>query len=149
MWALAIGLGVALGACTPTINNYGFVMDEDALAQIRPGAQNREQVAQMLGSPSSVAVFDDQTWLYIHRRTSQRVTFLEPTVLDQDVIAITFDRTSGQVAEVRRLTLADGQSIEPVDRITPSPGKEMGIMQQFLGNLGRFNPAQGRAPTGR
>ena len=149
VWALAVGLGVALGACAPNVNNNGFVMDEDALAQIRPGAQNREQVAQLLGSPSSVAVFDDQTWLYIHRRTSQRVTFLDPTVLDQDVIAITFDRTSGQVAEVRRLTLADGQNIDPVDRITPSPGKEMGVLQQFLGNLGRFNPTQGRAPTGR
>ena len=145
---MAIGLTGGLGACSPTITNYGFVMDEDALSQIRPGAQNREQVAQMLGSPSSVAVFDDQTWLYIHRRTSQRA-FLDPTVLEQDVIAITFDRTSGQVAEVRRLSLADGQNIDPVDRITPSPGKELTVMQQLLGNLGRFNPAQGRAPSGR
>jgi outer membrane protein assembly factor BamE (lipoprotein component of BamABCDE complex) len=142
-------LGCGLAACAPNIVNNGFVMDEDALAQIRPGAQNREQVAQMLGSPSSVAVFDDQTWLYIHRRTSQRLAFSEPTVLEQDVIAITFDPTSGQVAEVRRLTLADGQNVEPIDRITPSPGKELTIMQQLLGNLGRFNPTQGRAPTGR
>src|SRR6266700_1718098 len=87
--ALAVGLGLALGACSPTINNYGFVMDEDALEQIRPGGQNREQVAQLLGSPSSVAVFDSQTGIYSHHRTSQRVTFLETTVLDQDVIAIT------------------------------------------------------------
>jgi outer membrane protein assembly factor BamE (lipoprotein component of BamABCDE complex) len=143
IWA-GLGLAIGLGACAPTINNYGFVMDEDALQQIRPGAQNREQVSQMLGSPSSVAVFDDQTWLYIHRRTSQRA-FFDPTVLEQDVIAITFDRTSGQVAEVRRLSLTDGQNIEPVDRVTPSPGKELGVMQQLLGNLGRFNPAQGRA----
>jgi len=142
--ALAAALALGLGACAPTINNNGFVMDEDALAQIRPGEQTREQVAQMLGSPSSVAVFDDQTWLYIHRRTSQ-TAFFNPTTLEQDVIAITFDRSSGTVTEVRRLSLADGQNIEPVDRVTPSPGKEMGIMQQFLGNLGRFNPAQGRA----
>jgi outer membrane protein assembly factor BamE (lipoprotein component of BamABCDE complex) len=142
---LAIVLGCGLGACSANINNDGFVMDEDALSQIHPGGQNREQVAQMLGSPSSVAVFDDQTWLYIHRRTSQRIAFFQPTVLEQDVIAITFDRTSGQVAEVRRLTLADGQNIAPVDRITPSPGKELTVMQQLLGNLGRFNPTGNRA----
>src|SRR5262245_59540882 len=87
-WA-GLGLALGLGACTPVINNNGFVMDEDALQQIRPGGQTREQVSQMLGSPSSVAVFDDQTWLYIHRRTSQRA-FLDPQVLEQDVIAITF-----------------------------------------------------------
>src|SRR5262249_30561316 len=114
---LAVMVGCGLGACAPNIVNNGFVMDEDALAQIRPGAQNREQVAQMLGSPSSVAVSDDQTWLYTHRRTSQRVQFFDPTVLDQDVIAITFDPASGQVAEVRRLSLSDGQNVEPVDRI--------------------------------
>jgi outer membrane protein assembly factor BamE (lipoprotein component of BamABCDE complex) len=142
---VAIALACGLGACSPTISNSGFVMDEEALAQIHPGGQNREQVAQMLGSPSSVAVFDDQTWLYIHRRTSQRLAFTEPRVIDQDVVAITFDRTSGQVAEVRRLTLADGQAIAPVDRITPSPGKELTIMEQLLGNLGRFNPNQNRA----
>jgi len=142
------GLGMAaalLAACSPIIVNNGFMMDEDAIGQIRPGVQNREQVAQILGSPSSVAAFDDQTWLYIHRRTSQRA-FLDPVTLDQDVIAITFDRGSGTVSGVRRLTLADGQQIDPVDRVTPSPGKELSVLDQFLGNIGRFNNAnQNRA----
>ncbi len=150
MWRLSrwAGLGFAtatLAACAPTIVNNGFMIDEDAVQQIQPGQQTREQVAQILGTPSSVAAFDDQTWLYIHRRTSQ-YAFLDPQILDQNVIAITFDRNSGTVSGVRRLTLADGQAIEPVERITPSPGKELTVLDQFLGNIGRFNNAnQNRA----
>ena len=34
----------------------------------------------------------------------------------------------------------DGRTIAYVDRTTPTEGNELTLIQQLLGNLGRFNP---------
>jgi hypothetical protein len=33
----------------------------------------------------------------------------------------------------------DGRIVEPVERTTPTYGQELTVMQQLLGNFGRFN----------
>lgn len=141
--------GLALSACETTVNTHGFIPDEAALAKLKPGVQNRGQVAEILGSPSSVSNFDDSNWYYISRRTSS-LAFFRPTVLEQEVVVVAFDG-GGRVAEVQHLTLADGLPITPTSRETPTPGRELGILQQLIGNLGRFNPSSsttGRSTTG-
>jgi hypothetical protein len=35
--------------------------------------------------------------------------------------------------------LDDAQQIVPVDDTTPTLGRELGLLQQLLGNIGRFN----------
>src|SRR6266404_2338901 len=40
---------------------------------------------------------------------------------------------------VQRLDLADSRPVDPSPRETPSAGKELGFVEQLLGNLGKFN----------
>jgi outer membrane protein assembly factor BamE (lipoprotein component of BamABCDE complex) len=137
---LLLGLFCLAGAgaaCTPTIDQRGNLPDEEKLATIRPGITSKETVAQVLGTPSSTSTFDDKTWYYISKRTEQ-VAFFEPTLLDQQVVVIDFD-DSNLVADIRRMGMADRRDVTPVARATPAPGKEMTIMEQLLGNVGRFN----------
>jgi len=42
------------------------------------------------------------------------------------------------VKKITQLSLKDGEKIEMVDRITPTAGKEMTILKQIFGNVGRF-----------
>ncbi len=93
----------------------------------------------MLGTPSSVVPFSDDTWIYISRKVST-IAFLDPRVLEQNVVVVQFDQ-GGVVQDVRRYTLEDGKAIDPVTRKTPSPGKELTFLEQLVGNIGRFNPA--------
>jgi outer membrane protein assembly factor BamE (lipoprotein component of BamABCDE complex) len=143
---LAAGLlaGAAAVGCTPTIDNRGYVPDPTALERVRPGQQTRGDIADLLGTPSSVMPFSDNTWIYIQRKTST-VAFFEPKVLEQNVVAVDFD-DAGVVSDVRRYTLEDGKLIDPVTRKTPAPGKELTFMEQLVGNIGRFsqNPNSGR-----
>lgn len=132
---LAAGLAV-LTACARTPDVRGHVPDPVALAQVRPAMQSREQVEKLLGSPSSVAVFNGEVWYYIGART-ETFAFYRPKVLERQVIAIVFD-ASGIVKEVHRYGLEDGQEITPVARVTPTHGKRLGLLEQLLGNLGRF-----------
>ncbi len=123
-------------ACAPILNQRGNRPDPDLLSQIEPGAQSRDDVANMLGSPTSVASFGGETWYYISSQT-ETIAFYEPDVIDQQVVAIAFD-DDGMVASVRTYGLEDARDIEPVERVTPTGGRELTFLEQLVGNVGRF-----------
>jgi len=129
--------GAGLTACAPTVDQRGNLPEPENLAQIHPGTTTREQVAKILGTPSSTGVFDDKNWYYISRRT-KRVAFFDPDVLDQQVYIVNFDAT-GVVRGVDHKNLKDGRDIDPAPGATPAPGRELTFLEQVLGNIGRFN----------
>ncbi len=136
--AIAVVLAATgLGACVATVDQRGNLPEPDKFAQIRPGTTTREQVAKILGTPSSTGVFDDKNWYYISRRTKQ-VAFFDPDVLDQQVYIVNFDAT-GVVRAVDHKDLKDARDIEPAPGATPAPGRELTFLEQVLGNIGRFN----------
>lgn len=134
--AIAISLAL-LAACAPTVNVQGFVPDEEQLASVQTGVDSKDAVVSKLGSPSTIAAFDDNTWIYFSKKT-ETFAFYEPKVIEQHVVAINFD-PDGRVAEVKRFTLEDGRLIDPVTRKTPTHGRELGVLEQLFGNIGRFN----------
>ncbi len=142
MARLACGLGLAvwLAGCTGTVSQRGNLLDPDRLQDIEPGRHDRQQVAEILGSPSTIGTFTDKKWYYISRRTS-RLAFLEPEILDQRVIVIIFD-DSGVVESVREMNVEDRREIELVGRTTPTAGQGITVVQQLLGHIGRFNKPQ-------
>lgn len=131
-------VALALTACQPTVDQRGNLPDKSKVAEIEPGVTTKEMVSQILGTPSSVSTFSDRTWYYISRRTEQ-TAFFDPKVLDQQVVVVGFD-DGGVVRDVQHLNLADGRPVDPTSRETPSAGKELGIVEQLIGNLGKFNP---------
>jgi outer membrane protein assembly factor BamE (lipoprotein component of BamABCDE complex) len=137
---------VALGGCVAQIDQRGNLPEPDKLGQIHPGSTTRDQVAKILGTPSSTGVFDDKHWYYISRKTKQ-VAFFEPDVLDQQVYVINFDNR-GVVRGVDRKTLQDGRDIVPAPGATPAPGRELTFLEQLLGNIGRFNRGGGGSEGG-
>ena len=54
-------------------------------------------------------------------------------------MAIEFDE-QGTVSRIDRHDLNGAREIDLVDRETPTSGNEMSVLEQFLGNIGRFNP---------
>ncbi|MBB4266989.1 outer membrane protein assembly factor BamE [Roseospira visakhapatnamensis] len=134
--AMAISVVLAAGACSPDLRARGNNPTDDRLAQIEPGKQTRREVASLLGSPSTTATFDSETWFYISAQTRQYAIFKREE-MERRIIAITFDE-GGTVKTVRELTLEDGRDIAMLGRETPTMGNEMGILEQLMGNLGRF-----------
>ncbi len=140
MAVAAVALTLALGACASSQTVRGYVPDTDLLARIEPGLQTREQIAEMLGSPTSIATFADRndTWYYITQRTSQ-FAFMDESVTDQRVVAIDFGPT-GRVRKVRHYGPEQAVAVDPVDRKTPTRGRELGFFEQLIGNVGRVAP---------
>jgi len=134
---------LGLGACTPVIELRGNLPPSEQRAQIEVGKTTRDEVQSLLGTPSSISPFGSDEWHYISA-LSEHVAFFEPVVKERTVFTVTFDR-AGKVRAVDTKTLADGREITPVDRETPTVGKELNIVQQMMGNIGRFS----KSPQGQ
>lgn len=133
-YMLPIAACLVLAGCAAEINSRGNLPPDDKLAQVTPGI-TRDQVMQILGSPSTVATFSDQAWYYIGQRTED-YAFYKPRVMERQVVVVQFDE-QGRVAEVKRLDKEDGKPVEMVSRTTPSVSRDLSLMQQIFGNLGR------------
>lgn len=132
---------VAVG-CSPTVRTHGHRLDEGAIAQIQPGVTSRAEVERLLGSPSSLSTFDDSAWYYVSQRTETR-SFYQSNVVGQDVVAIEFDER-GVVQSVDRHGMEQARAIDPVSRTTRTAGNELTVLEQFIGNIGRFNLPRGQ-----
>jgi outer membrane protein assembly factor BamE (lipoprotein component of BamABCDE complex) len=135
-------LAALLGACEPVIANRGNILDADKLAEIKAGTSTREEVATKLGTPTQISTFDDKVWYYVGRQT-QQYSFLDPEVVKQKAVEIRFD-DQGVVTTVTDLNLAEAHDIEPVDRATPTYGRDDTFIKQLIGNLAHPTPMQNK-----
>ena len=136
-------LVIGLGACQPTIANRGNILDADKVTEIKAGTTTREEVATRLGTPTQISTFDDKTWYYVGRQTKQ-YSFLDPEVMQQKAVKITFD-DSGVVKTVDNIDVtSQARDIAPVERTTPTYGRDDTLVQQLLGSIG--HPMPGSQP---
>lgn len=148
---LAAAAAVLLAAaCQPTINTHGHEVDTTQLSQIKPGVTSREEVARLLGSPSTKGTFEKESWFYISQRNEAK-SFYQDKITEQDVVRIDFD-ANGIVMSVSAHGLELAQAVEPDPNKTRTMGNELTVLQQFVGNIGRFNSSpelRQQGPVGR
>jgi outer membrane protein assembly factor BamE (lipoprotein component of BamABCDE complex) len=137
--ALALATGL-VAACAPTVNTRGNMVEDSRLQSVRPGVSTQADVRAALGPPTVVPPFEEGTWYYIGQVT-EKTAFFEPEVVERRVVKVEFDEI-GTVATIDELTLEEGQEVELVERETPTRGRQMGFLEQMIGNLGRFNTTE-------
>ena len=133
---LVASITLFIAACATPVSR-GHIHEPEAISTIKPGVTSRDEVLQLLGSPSSESSFGLATWYYISSVKEVRSVFT-PKVKEQNVTEVVFNNV-GVVSSVRNYTLADGKQIDTVSRITPTEGQQLGFFEQIMGNLGRFN----------
>jgi len=107
----------------------------------------KEEVRSTLGSPSTTATvqYQGDSFYYISSRIKTSA-FLNNEELDRQILAVRFNQP-GQVQSFGQYTLQDGAVIDMNSRETPSRGRELTILQQMFGNLGKFTPNDTGPPT--
>ncbi|WP_340108962.1 outer membrane protein assembly factor BamE [Pikeienuella sp. HZG-20] len=141
---------LALGACESTYVNHGFAPQRAELDTIVAGEDTRGSVMRKLGHPSSISSFDSDTWYYAASKV-EKYAFYAPVIVDRKVVAVSFD-ANGLVTSANSYGLEDGKIINLVTRRTPTYGRELTVLQQIFGNLGKFNAEEAfdaRGPGGR
>ena len=126
-------------ACAPVQTYNGFRADynnvEIPLPQV--GVDTRQSVMQRFGSPSTTAVFDQTAWYYVSA-VQERVAFYAPRITERRVMVVRFDGEN--VAAVENFGLERGRIVAYNSEETPTRGRELGLLEQLLGNVGRTPP---------
>lgn len=138
---ITIILVAILAACTPKIDNRGYISEVNWKAQVIPGKTTKDEVMSQFGSPSSQSSFGEETWYYITQR-KETMGFMETEVAAQDVVRIAFD-ASGLATAIDIYNEGNSKDFDIAKRTTPTEGHTLGFIEQVLGNIGRFNKPGG------
>lgn len=132
-------LAAAPTACAPVIETHGYFARGGTLAKpLEEGSHSRQEIEELLGSPSTVAAFDENLWYYISS-TSHTFAWKPPIVVARSVMAIQFDAETNMVKSVRTYDVKDGRVIAFASDVTPTRGREFSFFEQLLGNVGRIS----------
>ena len=130
---------IVIAGCSATFKYHGYAPDDDALADVIVGADTRETVEEIIGSPGSAGILEDGNWYYVSTKV-RHYTYKAPTAVERELVAVSFD-DSGVVENVERFGLEDGRVVTLSRRVTDLPVKGPTILGQIISNIGNFNIA--------
>ena len=123
------------------IEHNGNIPQDEKIAQIKNG-QSKQEVMNILGSPSLKTGLSDNHWIYMSSKT-KRIAFLNPEELERQILAITFD--DGVVSKIETKTLADGNDIAIDQDVTQETERKLGFWRKYFGGVGAYMPFGGKS----
>jgi len=126
----------ALSNCQ-TIETRGQVIDDSLLPQLENKKLSKEEVTELLGTPTIIPDYIPNSWYYVQRTLARRAWFA-PRVIEQKIIKIKFDKND-MLEEVIAINDTHKENINIVSEYTKTYGTELNSVQKFVKNIGRFN----------
>lgn len=143
-----IGAAVGLSGCSlfkPSVLQRGSLVEPDDYKKLKIGETSRSDIMDAMGSPTAHATFDDNTWIYASM-TQVLAPISFPRIRKQETVVLTFDQ-DGILRNMRVLHKNDARYVSMAPGATPTPGTKINVMQQILGNVGRYNPLSQMSST--
>jgi outer membrane protein assembly factor BamE (lipoprotein component of BamABCDE complex) len=134
----AAALSTLLAGCLgyDGVVNHGAVYDQRKAEQVKPG-MTAQQVATILGTPSTTSTVGGDAWYYVSQRTERQLAFLPQKITDQHVLAVYFDKGK-KVTRLSDYGLEDGKAVDFNSRTTPNASAESHLVQGLLSKVNPF-----------
>lgn len=146
-----IALAGILSSCSAAQQNEWFVThtgnmpSKERTARIEVGS-SKDDVIATLGLPSSVNVFDQNSWIYMSSDV-KKLAFFAPEEIDRSVLRITFN-SADEVNKIETLSLDDGENLAPQKDTTDVKGQRPGFFKKYFGGVGQYTPFSGKGNKG-
>jgi outer membrane protein assembly factor BamE (lipoprotein component of BamABCDE complex) len=137
---LALLVAGALSACSPMYRYHGYIPSESELAALVVGQTTREEVIALVGAPTAKGLIDGDAFYYVRSRFRD-YGYRASREVEREVLVISF-APSGQVANVERFGLEDGNVVALSRRVTDDNLRDTTFIRQLLGNVGQFDAGQ-------
>ncbi len=125
-----------LGSCQ-SIDVRGQFVSDNAIEEINSKKLTQDKIIDLIGTPTYVPEYTNNTWYYIQRSLAKRAWF-EPKVVEQRIVKITFNNKE-KVSGASLLQDIHNENINIESKYTKAQGTEQGSLQKFVKNIGRFN----------
>lgn len=142
-----IGVVVLFGGCTAAkqnewfLNHAGNMPAKERVEKIKIG-ETKDTVIAVLGLPSSVNAFDENSWIYMSSDI-KKMAFFAPEEKERNILHITFNQ-SGEVSDIKFLSLEDGKKIKVEKDQTEVKGQRIGFFRKYFGGVGQYSPFGGK-----
>ena len=135
-----LALAAPLAGCLGYEGDFdrGYQVDQRTLDEVKVGSTTKVQALAALGTPSTTSTIGGDAWYYVGQKLKRPIAFLSPSIADQNVVAIYFDK-GGKVERLANYGLKDGQVFDFVSRTTPTGGQEPNFLRNMFANLLRFS----------
>jgi len=122
------------GGCQLGQSVAGNKVSDDKVVQLHEGL-TKQEVSNLIGSPSARNPLGEDVWVYIGQDIV-RPPFRMPVEKSRTVLRLTF--LDGKLADVQQKSLEDGNRIRPMRSRTEIEGLSLSLVEQIIGNIGRF-----------
>lgn len=137
----ALLLATSLCGCLGYDGDFdrGYQIDEKTYSQVKIGATTKQEVLNLMGTPSTTSTVGGDAWYYIGQKMRRALAFMPVKMEDQNVLAIYFAPKTGKVERIANYGLKDGEIFDFVSRTTPTGGQEPSFLRNMFNNLFRFS----------
>ena len=129
-------IALMLSACIVNNSKHGYDSTAADLKQIKVNQNSKEQVEEIMGSPSTVSTFDDNIWYYMTFDVRQ-IALFPPTITHEKVIQLKFQNNI--LTKVAVYDKNTNRSLGFNKETSEVQGDDQGMMKDFFLNIGRFN----------
>lgn len=132
------GAVLLCAACSSDVflKHNGNMPEEKKINQIALGL-TKEEVRDILGSPSSVTGLNDNHWIYMSS-TQRKIAFLRPEETERDILALSFK--DGKISKIEKFGLQDGNDIAVDEDETQTATPNVGFFRKYFGGVGQYMP---------
>lgn len=117
-------------------SHHGNMPTAERIERLQVG-MTKNEVSRMLGVPSNIVSFDNDTWIYMSSEIEQ-IAFLDEKELSRDVLVLKFD--NNKISEIRKLTKEDGKKLAVDKDRTETTGNKVGFFEKYFGGVGAYTP---------
>ena len=134
-----LGIVFCLAACNNSlfVSHTGNMPSEDKVKMVFKG-QSKNDVYELLGSPSNVVSLDQDTWIYMSSDIRQ-IAFTAPKEINRDVLVIKFNK-EGKVSNIEKMGQEQGQNLKIEKEQTPNQEQKEGFFRKYFGGVGQYLP---------
>ena len=125
-----------LSSCVVHVKDHGYEQNSKNFSTLKVNHSTKEEVLDLVGSPSTTSSFNDDSWYYVSIKT-KKVSLFNPDVSEHAVTKLQFKE--GVLSNISRIDNKKKRVLNFNKSESPTKGDDSAPLKDFFYNVGRYN----------